>query len=98
MTKKTTTSQDLSWVLKRPRISEKTVDLGMNNVYVFDVDPRANKILVASAVAALYNVTPVRVNITAIPRSATFVRGQRGMTGGGKKAMVFLKKGDSITL
>ena len=89
--------EDLSWVLIKPRISEKAVDAGTNNVYVFEVDPRANKILVKKAVKAQFGVDAAKVNIMAMPKKSTFVRGHRGSKGGGKKAMVFLKKGDSIT-
>ena len=43
-------------------------------------------------------VTPVKINITKIARQYTFIRGKLGTTAGIKKAVVFLKKGDTINL
>ncbi|MFT7557493.1 MAG: large subunit ribosomal protein L23 [Planctomycetota bacterium] len=92
----TATGGDLSWVLLRPRITEKAAILGEENIYTFDVAPRSNKILIKQAIKSLYKVTPKKVHITALPKKATFTRGHKGVTGGGKKALVFLKKGDKI--
>jgi ribosomal protein L23 len=43
-------------------------------------------------------VTPRAINITNIPRQWTFIRGKLGTHQGFKKAVVFLKKGDTISL
>ncbi|MEK7662124.1 MAG: 50S ribosomal protein L23 [Patescibacteria group bacterium] len=91
-----TVPESLSGVLLRPRITEKATMLGEKNVYTFDVSPRANKDMVARAVKAVYGMTPIRVNISQIKPKAIFVRGKMGTKGGGKKAMVYLKKGDKI--
>jgi len=91
-----TVPASLSGVLLRPRITEKATMLGENNVYTFDVSPSANKDLVARAVKAVYGMTPVRVNVSQVKPKSIFVRGKRGTKSGGKKAMVFLKKGDKI--
>jgi large subunit ribosomal protein L23 len=93
---KVSAGEDISWVLVRPRVTEKAAILGEANVYTFEIAPRANKILVKKAIKSLYNVVPEKVNISAITKKATFTRGHRGTKGGGKKAMVFLKKGDKI--
>lgn len=93
----TSSDTDLSWVLKKPRITEKsTISASDNSTYVFTVDQRANKSLVKKAISEIYKVTPVKVNITPIPRKRVFARGKKGVKGGGKKAYVFLKKGDNI--
>jgi len=93
-------ANDVSWVLKNPRITEKATDVSSRNVYVFDVDVRANKAQVARAVMQVYKVTPERVNLTAV--KAKTVRnartGMSGRTNTGKKAYVYLKKGDSISI
>ncbi len=94
------TARSLSWVLKNPRITEKATDVSGRSVYVFDVAIDANKTQVGYAVAQIYKVTPVRVNV--VPVRAKTVRnaktGMRGKTVAGKKAYVFLKKGDTISL
>lgn len=93
------TTEDLSWVLGKARLSEKAARLGSEeNVYTFDVDQRSNKTQIKKAVQTYHKVTPEKVNVV-VTKSATKVfRGRRGKTTGSKKAMVFLKKGDTINL
>ena len=83
-------------ILLNPRITEKASDMAERNVYVFDVSPRANKVLVKEAIKSIYNVDAVKVNITKVPSKTVFSRGRKGVKTGGKKAIVFLKEGDSI--
>jgi large subunit ribosomal protein L23 len=83
-------------VLLSPRITEKATDLSVHDAYVFNVDPRAGKKEIAAAVEEAYTVTPIAIRTMRTPGKATFVRGRRGKTISGKKAIVFLKKGDKI--
>lgn len=86
-------------VLLRPRITEKAaIAADKNNVYVFEVVKTANKDSIAASVKAQYKVTPVKVRVANIPAKKVFVRGKRGVKSGGKKAYVYLKKGDKIEL
>ncbi len=86
-------------IIRKPRITEKATLLNERaNAYVFNVSVRATKSEIAKAVKALYKVTPIRVNVTQIKRKYITVKGKRGVTGGGKKAVVYLKKGETITL
>ena len=84
--------------LVRPHITEKAALLAEKGTYVFEVAQKTNKIEVAKAVATLYGVTPVRVNIINLPDTNVFVRGKRGVKAGIRKALVTLKKGDKIEL
>ncbi|MDP3661258.1 MAG: 50S ribosomal protein L23 [bacterium] len=84
--------------IERPRVSEKATLLAGANCYAFEVLRTANKHQIAQAVQALYKVVPREVRMLAIPKKALFVRGKKGSTGGGKKAYVFLEKGDKIEL
>ncbi|MBA3550831.1 50S ribosomal protein L23 [Patescibacteria group bacterium] len=95
---KTETSShiDLSHVIVRPRITEKASMKAEKNVYAFEVSVRSDKKSISAAVKALYNVTPVKVAIVAIPTKEVFVRGKWGIKKGGKKAYVYLKKGETI--
>jgi len=43
-------------------------------------------------------VKPEKVRVAAIPAKKVFVRGKKGVKSGGKKAYVYLKKGDKIEL
>ncbi|GMU74009.1 MAG: hypothetical protein AMXMBFR44_2080 [Candidatus Campbellbacteria bacterium] len=86
-------------ILRNPRVTEKGTLLSAHNVYAFDVATSANKKLIASAVKDVYGVTPVRVRVVNVPKKTkTSRRGTPIETGGGKKAYVQLKKGDTIEL
>ena len=91
---------ELAHVLRNPRITEKASSHMGVGVYAFDVAERATKRSIMQAVYALYNVRPRSVHVVTVPRKVrrSTRTGKRGMTGGGKKAYVYLKKGDSITL
>lgn len=85
-------------VIISPRITEKGGVLAEVNAYVFNVAPKATKVHIAKAVQTLYGVTPTKVAIITIKSKKTVARGKRGTKGGGKKAYVYLKKGDTIQL
>ncbi|MEM9336460.1 MAG: 50S ribosomal protein L23 [Patescibacteria group bacterium] len=93
-----TTDRNLSAVIKKPRITEKAVRKTEHSVYTFEVDKAATKYDVRDAVKALYNVTPVKVNIVnklprkKLSRSRGRVVSQKGL----KKAYVYLKPGETI--
>lgn len=91
-----TMSEDLSWVLQAPRLTEKAAIKTSDGVYTFNVHDDANKIQIKKAITAIYKVTPVKVNIIKNKPEKIFARGRRGVKKGFKKAMVFLKKGDTI--
>lgn len=86
-----------SGVLSSPRITEKaSAQAAEGNVYVFNVDRAATKFAIKKAVQELYKVTPVKVATVNIPSKTVFVRGKYGQTKQGKKAYIYLKKGDTI--
>jgi ribosomal protein L23 len=87
-------------ILITPRITEKAANLSAEGCYVFMVAPDAGKRAVAEAVRSIYKVTPRKVTLVALPRKRVVARGRgkAGTTAGGKKAYVFLKKGDTIEL
>lgn len=82
----------------RPHITEKAAILAEKGTYVFEVAKNTNKIEIAKAIKALYNVTPVRVNIVNLPATRVFVRGKNGVKSGVRKALVTLKKGETIEI
>jgi large subunit ribosomal protein L23 len=84
-------------IIKGPRITEKgTVVAELSNSYVFDVAQDATKGDIKKAIKEIYKVVPVKVTVVNSPLKKVFARGKRGEKGGGRKAYVFLKKGDSI--
>jgi large subunit ribosomal protein L23 len=85
-------------VIKRPLIlTEKSSVLrDSENKYLFEVDPRANKVEIKSAVETLFDVTVVNVN-TLIMRGKMKRMGRTlAKTRNWKKAIVTLKDDDSI--
>ena len=87
-------------IIISPRITEKGAYLSEQGAYVFNVAKDANKGEIAMAISELFKVTPRMVRVVALPRKEVMTRGtnKKGMTAGGKKAYVFLKKGDKIEI
>ncbi len=100
-TKKTTTEEKVvaqSKLIIAPRITEKASMQSNQNAFTFVVRSDATKLTLRDEIKKEYKVTPRAINITNIPRQWTFIRGKLGQTSGFKKAIVFLKKGDTIKL
>ena len=83
-------------IIKNPRVTEKASNIAEQNVYTFDISQSANKTEIKKAIFALYKVKPLKVNVLSVPRKNIMSKGKMGVRGGGKKALVYLKKGDKI--
>jgi large subunit ribosomal protein L23 len=81
-----------------PRVTEKASMQSNQNAYTFVVTKDATKHALMDEIKKEYKVTPKAINIVNLPRRKVFVRGKIGMQSGIKKAVVFLKKGDTIKL
>jgi len=92
--------RDLSSVIVKPHVTEKGVMASERGVYVFEVHAKATKYDIRDAVKEIFGVTPVKVHtVTQKPRSfMSRSRGRRIGVKGLKKAYVYLKKGDTISL
>lgn len=80
----------------RPLVTEKSGILSASGMYTFEISQSANKHAVARAITTLYKVTPVRVAIINMPTKNVFLRGKKGTVSGKRKAIVTLKKGETI--
>ena len=86
-----------SSTILKPRVTEKSGDASQKlNAYTFEIKSSASKNEVAKAVKELFKVVPLKVNIVNLPRKRILSRGKKGWSGGVKKAIVYLKKGDKI--
>ncbi len=89
-------------IIYRPIVTEKLSALQEKGVYAFEVDPRANKIEIARAVAKKFkvSVTGVRtMNVKGKSKTQMTRRGRfTGKTSHYKKAIVTLKEGEKIDL
>jgi len=82
--------------LKNQRVTEKGSNALEQNVYTFNVATSANKEEIKKAIFSLYKVKPLKVNILKVPYKTIVFKGKKGTKGGGKKALVYLKKEDKI--
>ncbi|MCX6753428.1 MAG: 50S ribosomal protein L23 [Candidatus Nomurabacteria bacterium] len=83
-------------IIKNPRVTEKVATLADKNIYTFDVSSTVTKNEIKKDFEKKYKVKPVKVNITKIQEKIVMRRGRKGIKSGGKKAVVYLKKGDKI--
>lgn len=85
-------------VLVKPLVTEKATELASVNKYVFVISKASNKIEVAKSIYAIYGVKPLDVNIISM-QGKQVSRGRiKGKRKDWKKAIVTLKKGDSIKI
>lgn len=87
-------------IIKRPVITEKSVIVAdEENKYTFEVDMRANKVMVADAVAMAFDVLVEEVHIMVMPAKTRRTRRGTGIRRPKwKKAIVRLVPGESIQL
>lgn len=91
-----TTSADLTWVLIKPRITERAAVLSEKKVYVFEVADKANKKQIKEAIAIKFGVVPVKINTVVTKPKAVVRFGRRAHKAGFKKAYVYLNPADTI--
>ena len=99
-TKKTTKEEKVvaTKLIVSPRVTEKASLQSNSNAYTFVVSDSATKLALMDEIKKEYKVTPKAINITKLPAKNVFVRGKFGVQSGVKKAVVFLKKGDTIKI
>lgn len=85
-------------VLMNPLVTEKSTFLSHGSKYSFKVAPETNKIEVAKAVKALYNVDVENVNIVNVRGKLVQFSAKPGKRKDYKKAIVTLKKGQKISV
>jgi len=83
-------------IIKNPRVTEKASFAQEQNIYTFDISEGANKTEIKKAIFALYKVKPIKVNVLNVPKKNIMSKGKMGVRGGGRKALVYLKKEDKI--
>jgi large subunit ribosomal protein L23 len=89
---------ELTNIILRPLVTEKTMDATSSGKYAFEVCPDANKYQIKKAMKEVLNVDVLKVNII---RSAGKVRRfgkTTGRTKATKKAIVTIKPGQKIEL
>jgi len=84
--------------IRHPIITEKATILSEQNKTVFKVHSGANKVSIKKNIEKLFKVTVVKVNIINQKRKMKIKQGKLSVKPGYKKAIITLKKGQSIDL
>tara|TARA_B100001029_G_scaffold174512_1_gene174714 strand:- start:636 stop:929 length:294 start_codon:yes stop_codon:yes gene_type:complete len=81
-----------------PIVTEKSTILSEQNKIVFKVPNKANKINLKKNIEKIFKVNVVKVNIINKQNRKKLTRGRKVKIQGYKKAIITLKKGQSIDL
>ena len=81
-----------------PVITEKATTLSEFNKIVFKVHKGANKKTIKKSIEKIFKVNVTKVNTINLRGKSKLVRGKKSSKPGYKKAIVTLKKGQSIDL
>ena len=84
--------------IRNPIITEKATILSEQNKTVFKVHDKANKKTIKKNIEKIFKVNVIKVNTITKKSKNKIVRGKVGIKKGYKKALVTLKKGQSIDL
>ena len=84
--------------IKSPVITEKATIMSEQNKTVFKVHPSANKKNIKKNIEKLFKVNVVKINIINIKSKYKLRQGKTSVKKGYKKAIITLKKGQSIDL
>ena len=81
-----------------PVITEKATSLSEFNKMVFKVHQGASKNSIKKSIEKIFKVNVIKINTINLRRKTKIVRGKKTSRPGYKKAIVTLKKGQSIDL
>ena len=81
-----------------PTITEKATSLSEFNKVVFKVHKNANKNSIKKSIEKIFKVNVVKINTINLKGKTKIVKGKKSSRSGYKKAIVTLKKGQSIDL
>ena len=81
-----------------PLVTEKSTNLSEQNKIIFKVPARANKKNLKMNIEKIFKVNVTKVNIINKQNRTKLTRGRKVKVSGFKKAIITLKKGQSIDL
>ncbi len=81
-----------------PNITEKSTSLSEFNKIVFKVNKNANKKSIKKNIEKIFKVNVIKINIINKQNRIKITRGRKVRVSGFKKAIITLKKGQSIDL
>ena len=81
-----------------PVVTEKSTNLSEQNKIIFKVPKKANKKNLKKNIEKIFKVNVTKINIINKQNRTKFTRGRKVKVSGFKKAIITLKKGQSIDL
>ena len=81
-----------------PMVTEKSTNLSEQNKIVFKVPTGANKVNLKKIIEKIFKVNVTKINIINKQNRTKLTRGKKVKVSGFKKAIITLKKGQSIDL
>ena len=81
-----------------PMVTEKSTNLSDQNKIVFKVPTGANKVNLKKNIEKIFKVNVTKINIINKQNRTKLTRGKKVKVSGFKKAIITLKKGQSIDL
>ena len=81
-----------------PVVTEKSTNLSEHNKIVFKVPSSANKVSLKKNIEKIFKVNVTKINIINKQNRTKLTRGRKVKVSGYKKAIITLKKGQSIDL
>ena len=81
-----------------PNVTEKSTSLSEFNKIVFKVDQNANKKTIKKNIEKIFKVNVIKINTANMKGKVKLVKNKKSFKPGYKKAIITLKKGQSIDL
>jgi large subunit ribosomal protein L23 len=81
-----------------PMVTEKSTNLSEQNKIIFKVPTGANKVNLKKNIEKIFKVNVTKINIINKQNRTKLTRGKKVKVSGFKKAIITLKKGQSIDL
>ena len=85
-------------IIISPTITEKATSLSEFNKLVFKVNKNVTKNSIKRSVEKIFKVNVIKINTINLKRKKKLVQGKKSFKPGYKKAIITLKKGQSIDL
>ena len=96
--KKTISDEKAFSIIHKPMMTEKSTNLNQFNQYTFVVDKNSNSHEIQQAIEKIFKVKVIKINIINTKQKQKIKQGKLSSKSGYKKAIITLKKGQSIDL
>ena len=83
-------------IIKQPVVTEKTTKISENNQFVFKVENKSSKQDIKIAIEKIFKVKVKSINTIKIKGKTKVFKGTKGIRSDYKKAVVTLKKGETL--